>query len=98
MRYVDAEILPHLSGAKRIGAGIYVALATRNLPDLVRRYKETPAIKMLGIFDGDMIDVDAAYQAAMPIFAERQRVNIPALGEFVFDQSDVEKLYQHMKR
>lgn len=97
MRYIDAEILPHLTGAKKIGAGIYVALAARNLPAAIERYKTHPAIAVLGLFDGENIDIDAAYNAAMPLFTERQKVTIPAIGDITFDQSDVEKLYRYMR-
>lgn len=97
MRYIDAEILPHLTGAKKIGAGIYVALAARNFPGVIEKVKQHPAVAVLGVVDGEMIDIDAVYNAAMPLFAERQKVTIPAIGDITFDQSDVEKLYRYMK-
>lgn len=97
-RYIDAEVLPHMTGAKKVGVGVYTALALRNAAGVVDKLKTHPAIAMLDVIDANnMIDVDALYNVAMPMFAEKQRINVPVIGELVFDQSDVEKLYRYLK-
>lgn len=97
-RYIDTEVLPHMTGAKKVGVGVYTALALRNVAGAVDKFKTHPAIAMLNIIDdNNMIDIDALYNVAMPMFAEKQRVNVPIIGELVFDQNDVEKLYRYMK-
>lgn len=97
-KYIDTEMLPHMTGAKKVGVGIYTALVLQNAAGAVEKFKTHPAIAMLNVIDSNnMLDVDALYKAAFPLFAEKQRVNVPIIGELVFDQSDVEKLYRYMK-
>lgn len=97
-QYLDAEVLPHLSGAKKVGAGIYIALALQNAAKTVDKFKSHPAVAMLNIIDDkNMVDIDALYQVAFPMFAEKQRITVPLLGEMFFDQQDVEKIYRYMK-
>ena len=94
MKYLDAEILPHLTGATKVGVGIFAALASRN----IAQYANHPAVAMLNVIDGNgMVDIDAIYSAAMPMFATPQKISIPVVGDFTFDQSDVEKLRRYME-
>ena len=97
-RYIDAEILPHMTGIKKVGVGVYTALVLQNAAGAVEKLKTHPAISMLNVIgENNMIDVDALYKVAFPMFAEKQRINVPVIGELVFDQSDVEKLYRYLK-
>lgn len=99
-RYIDADILPHLTGFKRIGLGIYAGLAANNVGDLLMKYKEHPAVEVLNLMDSDgNIDVDRLYAVAAPMFAngEKYSVNIPMIGEMSVDRTDLEKLYQYIK-
>ena len=100
VKYIDTDIMPHLSGLKKVGLGIYTGLAGNNIAAIVERYAHHPAVEVLGVIDKDgNIDLDALYQAAAPMFAEGQKVpiDIPLIGELTVDKTDLEKLYRYMK-
>lgn len=97
-RFVDRELVPHLTGIKRIGLAAYSALAANNVGELVMKYKDHPAVSVLHIINGNgEIDIDALRGALFPLFAEKQTVEIPLIGEFKFDQNDIDKMYRYMK-
>lgn len=97
-RFVDAEVLPKLSGIKKVGVGMYVGLVAHNAADAINKLKTNPAIAMLGIIDeNNAIDIDALYDVAIPLFSEKQTFDLPVLGSVAFDKSDVDKLYKYIK-
>ena len=92
--------MPHLDGMKKVGLGIYAGLAGNNISTIVNKYSHNPAVEVLGIIDdAGNIDLDAVYQAALPMFSNGQRVpiNIPLIGTLTVDKTDLDKLYQYMK-
>lgn len=100
VRFVDSDILPHLSGAKKIGLGIYVALAANNLEARVYQHVNHPAVSMLDVIDANgNVDIDKVYQAAAPMFNGGQKVpvQIPLIGEYNMDMTDLEKIYRYIK-
>nr|DAG65527.1 MAG TPA: hypothetical protein [Caudoviricetes sp.] len=97
LRYIENELLPQLTGLKRAGATVYVALASKNMERLMQEYKDHQAVQVLGVIDGDEIDVDKLYDALEPVMKDRMRVDIPIVGEFVFDHDDLVKLTEYMK-
>lgn len=94
-RYVDDEIVPHVTGLNKILVGMYVGLMDAH--DLVNRYKDMPAIAALHIVDGDMVDIDRVHDVAEKVFDQKQEIMIPMLGKFTFDRSDVDKLYRYIQ-
>lgn len=101
MKYMDTEIIPHLTGLKRIGLGIYAALAADNAVAMAMQYKNHPAVSVLGVVDADgNIDIEKLYAAVSPMFADgsKQTITIPVINEtFHIDKTDIEKIYQYMK-
>lgn len=100
VKYVDREMLPHLTGARKIGLGVYTALAADNVVSAAMKYKDHPAIAMLPVVDADgNVDIDKLYQAVYPMFSDgqKQAINIPLIGEYQIDRADVEKLYQYIR-
>ena len=98
--YIDREVLPHLTGMKRVGLGVYSAMAANNIGPMLTKYKDHPAVAVLDVIDSDgNVDVDKLYQAALPMFqdGEKQHINIPFIGELMVDRTDLEKLYQYIK-
>lgn len=99
-RFIDTDILPHLTGVKKIGLGIYSALAAQNVTGMVMKYKDHPAIDVLNVVDKEgNVDIDRLYQAAAPMFAngERHTITIPLIGDMTIDKTDLEKLYRYVK-
>ena len=77
VRYIDTDVLPHLTGMKRIGLGVYRALAAENLSGLVEQYRDRPAVSVLKVIDDQgNVDTDRLYQAVVPMFADGQKQSI----------------------
>ena len=98
-KYVDRELVPHLTGFKKIGLAAYSALAANNAGELIVKYKDHPAVAVTHIIgnDGCEIDIDALHKAVYPQFAQRQTISIPFIGDLTLDQNDIDKLYRYMK-
>lgn len=100
VKYIDADVLPHLAGIKKLGLGVYTALAANNVVGLIEKYREHPAVAVLDVIDTDgNVDIDKLYQAVAPQFAngEKQTISIPLIGDMTVDKSDLEKLYRYIK-
>ena len=37
VRYIDTDVLPHLTGIKKLGLGVYTALAANNVVGLMEK-------------------------------------------------------------
>lgn len=100
VKYIDNDVLPHLTGIKKIGLGVYTALAADNVVGLMEKYKDHPAVSVLNVIDAEgNIDIDKLYKSVLPMFesGERQSINIPLIGELLVDKTDLEKLYRYIK-
>lgn len=100
VKYIDTDVLPHLTGIKKLGLGVYTALAANNVVGLMEKYREHPAVAMLDVIDADgNVDIDKLYQAVLPQFSngEKQTIAIPLIGDMTVDRSDLEKLYRYIK-
>lgn len=99
-RYIDNDMLPKLSGFRRIGLGVYSALAAENATDLILKYKDHPAVSMLGVInENNEVDIDKLYNAVYPMFSDgqKQSINIPLIGEYYVDNTDIEKIYRYIR-
>ena len=98
-KYLDAEIIPHLSGAKKYGAAVYLALVELNAVNYVKDALSLPAIKMLGVSDGENVDIDKLYTAmSKSINGEKLTIDVPIIGTFSFSTPDVDKLFDFIRR
>ena len=100
VKYIDADILPHLTGFKKVALGAYAALAANNLVTMMEKYKNSPAISILDVIDeNDNVDIDKLYQAFSSMMPDGQKysIDIPMIGELRVDRSDLEKLYQYIR-
>lgn len=96
-RFVDNEMLPHMTGGKKVLLGGYAALATKNAAGKLREMKDKPLVAMTGAVGEDGVDVDALFSAVSPYINEPVTISLPIVGDFRFDRSDWEKLYRYLK-
>lgn len=99
--YVDREILPKMSGLKKIGLGAYMALAANNLTGLVAKYLQHPAVEVLDVVDVQgNVDIDKIYNAVAPMFTNgtKHSIDIPFIGPLIIDAGDIDKLHQCILR
>lgn len=98
IRYIDTEILPNMSGMRRYGVAVYMALAADALADKAVELVNNPAISMLGVIDGNSVDLDKIRTAAADSLEnDRLQLDLPVAGRVVFHRSDIDKLYQYIK-
>lgn len=98
MNYIDAEIVSKMQGSlKAWGVGIAAGLMAERGEALFMAVKDHPVLKLLGVVDGENLDVDKLYAHALRM-AQRGNatINIPILGPITFSAADVESLYRHM--
>lgn len=96
-RFVDAEMLPHMTGGKKILLGGYAALATKNAAGMLKSAKDKPLVAMTGAVSAEGVDVDALFSAVSPYINEPVMISFPIIGDFRFDRADWEKLYHYLK-
>ena len=100
VRYIDNDMLPHLTGAKKVALGVYTALAAENAAKIAVQFAKHPAVSVLAVIDENgNVDIDRLYRSAAPMFSNGQRVllHIPVIGDYTVDNTDVEKLYRYIK-
>lgn len=99
MAYADAEILSKLNGSmKGWMVGAVLELIGGSAENAFRQIRNIPMIEVLGVIDGENIDVDRLY-AILRKQAQRgpATVNIRFLGPITFTEADVDSLYRHIK-
>lgn len=97
VKYIDSDLLTHLSGWKKVALGSYVALAAQNAEAVVDRYRTHPAVSILNVIDENgNIDIEKLYAAVSANFADGQKVSfdIPIIGVYTISKADVERMYQ----
>ena len=96
VKYLDAELLPKLTGWKKWTFGAMASLWLGNLNNTFAKIKENAFVKSLGVVDSaDMIDIDKIY---LEIYKQAQKgaivVDIPFIEKLTLNISDVELLYR----
>lgn len=98
-KYINSEILPHLSGLPKIGISAYVNLMSDKVPELMMQLRDQPGISILGVIDEEgNLDLDRLYKAVVPAMAEGEKIKleIPMIGEFDLTKQDIDKLYKYV--
>lgn len=90
--YIDAEVVPIVGGWKGVALGVGAALVVENKSD---ELVKNPFVQMMGVIDGNQIDVDKLYT----------KIKLKAQGKWPMDiagfkasESDLDKLYQFIKK
>lgn len=97
VRYVDSEMLPHMSGVKKIGLGTYAALAAKNAAQTLKAAADSPAVAITGAATSDGVDIDLLYSAVCERMDGNVQMDIPMIGVFTVNRADVDKLYNYMR-
>lgn len=99
LKYIDAEILPKISGIQKWATGVAVSLAVNNSTQIFHNLKNNQYIKMLNIIDDhDQVNLDVLY-AEFKKQAQKGPivVDVPMVGSFTFNEMDVNKLYSYIQ-
>lgn len=97
--YIDSQILPKIDGYKRFGLTVYMYLAIDNISNKMIEILHSPSMSMLGIMDDENnIDIERLHNAAYSSMRDNLDINIPVVGRFTFSRSDVDKLFDMIRR
>lgn len=95
VKYLDAEVINKLPGWRSwvFGAGAIIMLS--KIDTIIDAIKEHPVVKMMGVIEGDMVDVETLYAAfkkqAQTVGAVD--INIPMIGDLRMGVADIDRLY-----
>lgn len=95
--FLDNEILSKM-GWQRWVLGTAIELYLKNSKEIYQHLSNEDLIKMLGVIDGDMIDIDAIHREMMKQ-AQKGSVTIDlpiGMGKVTLTERDVDLLYQHI--
>lgn len=96
-RYVDNEMLPHMSGFKKVGLGAYTALVARNAVQTLKGAAANPAVSLTGVVAPEGLELELLYSAVCERITENIQLDIPMIGVFTVSRADVDKLYNYMR-
>ena len=96
--YIDRELISQMGGSvKGWIAGAAAALMLERGKQAALAAMRTPALKELGIVDGENVDVDAIYSALLKQAQKGSATaTLPLIGPVTFKESDVEALYRYI--
>lgn len=90
--FIDAEVVPVMPKWKGIALAVGASLMIEGKTDEILNH---PLVKMMGVVNGDKIDVDKLYSS----FKTKAQGKWPIeIGEIKMNENDFDKLYQHIKR
>ena len=99
VKFLDAEVVNKLPGWKSWVFGAGAILMLSKLDTIVENIKEHPVVKMMGVIDGDMVDIEAVYAA----FKKQAQtvgsvdISIPVIGDLRMGAADIDRLYNFIK-
>lgn len=99
-RFVDEHIAVAFEGWQRAVLGGAAGLLAANLPSIIKRYGNHPAVVALGVYDQESghIDVDTLYRAFVPqLGAEKIPVSIPKMGTIKMGREEFDLLVRYIK-
>jgi hypothetical protein len=99
-RYLDEEIINKVNGWQKWILGTGAGLMLSNAQQVVQNLKEHELIKMLGIIDdADNVEVSKIY-TELKKQAQKGPItfDVPTLGLLTLNETDVDKLYEYIKK
>ncbi len=95
-RYIQEKMMPRLDDKRQFLLGMAYGLGAGKMDELLEAAAKNPGIRALGIMqENGEIDLDTLYNAAYAQMQAQKKLtlDIPLLGTFVFDESDLRDLY-----
>ena len=96
--YIDDEIVAKLTGSwKAWAVGAASGVAVSRADNLISALADNPAVKALGLIDGENIDVETIIAELRKQAAKAPAtVEIPLIGPITFGPADVDSLHRHI--
>lgn len=96
--YIDDEIIPKMAGSWKAWVfGSAAGIAVSRADGIISEAANHPAIKALGLIEGENIDIDTIYtELRKQAQKGTATVDLPIFGPITFNVNDVESLYRHI--
>lgn len=91
--YIDEEIANKSNGLRQFVVYMAIPMIRRNAEELMNKYADNPLFN--GFIDGDEVELDEVYDMAKEAMRKTGKVEISGI---LFDDGDLDKLYEHIKR
>lgn len=97
VKYAETDLISGQTGLTRAVVKGVVNLYASRAEEIIKALSEIQAIKMLKIVDGNMVDVEALYNAFAPEVQGKIEIEIPLIGTMSFDREELDKLMSRIK-
>lgn len=93
-RYIISEIIPTLSIGKQAIGTFLVNLYINKIDTVIATLSEYPAIKILGVIDGNTVDIDTLYQTLKDSIGDG-KIELPSIAGVTISlkSKDIDILY-----
>ena len=94
--YIDQDMVQKMNGSwKAWAVGTVAALIARRADAVFRELRDNKVVQVLGIIDGEMVDIDSIYAELLKQAQTRSAtINMPLMGSVTYSSQDVEALYR----
>lgn len=99
--WLQTKIMPRLDNKRKFLLGTMYGVAAGKMDGIVANLQQNGVVKALGIIHEDgTIDINTLYEAAYAQMQVQDKLtlDIPLMGSFSFDASDLNDLFQCIKR
>lgn len=99
--YMQTKLMPRMDSKRQFALGTIYALCAPRLNAIADAAAQSPTARALGIVHEDgSIDIDALYSAALTQMQTQHKlsIDIPLMGVFAFDESDLRDLRECIAR
>lgn len=98
--YIDNEIFPQLKDetqVKKYGVSVVSACAIKLLSNTIKKAEDNAFINMLGIIDGDNIEIEMLLDIMKEKMPEEGfKAKIPIIGNVAFNKNDIDLLHDYI--
>lgn len=99
--FIKDEMIAKVTGAKKWALGLLTVNLAGNLEAIYAKYKDHPAVQILGIVSEDgMVDADKLLRDLKAVAQEYGPIseNLPLVGSTEFSAEDIDLLHKHVKK
>ena len=96
MDYAANHMMPKMDSKGQFVLGLGLGLVSSRIEAMVGSIADNELVKTLGIVQGNQIDYDALFNAAMAQIKRQGKLvwDVPLIGRLAFDEQDLRDLHQ----
>ena len=96
MDYAMNHMMPKMDSKGQFVLGLGLGLVSGRIEAMVGSIADNELVKTLGIVQGNQIDYDALFNAAMAQIKRQGKLvwDVPLIGRLAFDEQDLRDLHQ----